>query len=87
MFENVDGRTMDGRTDDDDRVISILIAHLGAFGLGELNDEKKYLAFKLSDVVSIMLINVKMPTIAVGIITFISMISCSVSELSMKKVL
>ena len=29
MFENVDGRT-------DDRVTGILIAHLGAFGSGEL---------------------------------------------------
>ena len=30
MFENVDGRTTD------DRVTGILIAHLGAFGSGEL---------------------------------------------------
>ena len=45
----------------------------------------KFLAFSLADVVFIMLINVKMPTI-VGILTFMSMImSCSV-ELSMKKV-
>ena len=49
MFENVDGRTdgrttdgrtTDGRTTDgrttDDRVTGILIAHLGAFGSGEL---------------------------------------------------
>ena len=44
MFENVDGRT-DGRTDDgrttdgrttDAGVIGILIAHLRAFGSGEL---------------------------------------------------
>ena len=39
MFENVDGRT-DGRTDDgrttDAGVTGILIAHLGAFGSGEL---------------------------------------------------
>ena len=34
MFENVDGRT-DGRTTDDG-VTGILIAHLGAFGSGEL---------------------------------------------------
>ena len=34
MFENVDGRTDDGQTDDG--VIGILIAHLGAFGSGEL---------------------------------------------------
>ena len=33
MFENVDGRN-DGRTDNG--VTGILIAHLGAFGLGEL---------------------------------------------------
>ena len=39
MFENVDGRTTDGRTTDgrtDDGVTGILIAHLGAFGSGEL---------------------------------------------------
>ena len=40
MFENVDGRTGDGRTTDgrttDDGVTGILIAHLGAFGSGEL---------------------------------------------------
>ena len=35
MFENVDGRTDDGLTTDA-RVTGILIAHLGAFGLGEL---------------------------------------------------
>ena len=34
MFENVDGRTDDGQTDDG--VTGILIAHLGAFGSGEL---------------------------------------------------
>ena len=42
MFENVDGRrTDDGRTTDGRRtdagVTGILIAHLGAFGSGELN--------------------------------------------------
>ena len=40
MFENVDGRTTDGRTTDgrtpDAGVIGILIAHLRAFGSGEL---------------------------------------------------
>ena len=39
MFENVDGRTTDGRRTDgrtDDGVTGILIAHLGAFGSGEL---------------------------------------------------
>ena len=37
MFENVDGRTTD------DGVTGILIAHLGAFGSGELKtaDDKK----------------------------------------------
>ena len=35
MFENVDGRTDDGRTTDVG-VTGILIAHLGAFGSGEL---------------------------------------------------
>ena len=47
MFENVDGRT-DGRTDDgrttdgrttDAGVIGILIAHLRAFGSGELKKQ------------------------------------------------
>ena len=47
MFENVDGRTTDGRTTDgrttDAGVIGILIAHLGAFGSGELiNKYAKY---------------------------------------------
>ena len=39
MFENVDGRTDGRRTDGrttDARVTGILIAHLGAFGSGEL---------------------------------------------------
>ena len=35
MFENVDGRTDAGRTPDAG-VTGILIAHLGAFGSGEL---------------------------------------------------
>ena len=35
MFENVDGRTDGGRTTDAG-VTGILIAHLGAFGSGEL---------------------------------------------------
>ena len=39
MFENVDGRTDDGRTDDG--VTGILIAHLGAFGSGELKITNK----------------------------------------------
>ena len=36
IFENVDGRTTDGQWTTDDGVIGILIAHLGAFGSGEL---------------------------------------------------
>ena len=42
MFENVDGRTDDGRTDGrtDDGVTGILIAHLEAFGSGELIKQK-----------------------------------------------
>ena len=47
MFENVDGRrTTDGRRTDDGRttdagVTGILIAHLGAFGSGELKSKLK----------------------------------------------
>ena len=44
MFENVDGRTDDGRTADgrtDDGVTGILIAHLGAFGSGELKTKEE----------------------------------------------
>ena len=44
MFENVDGRTDDGRTTDAGDT-GILIAHLGAFGSGELI--KLNLFFKL----------------------------------------
>ena len=40
MFENVDRRSDDGRTTDDG-VTGILIAHLGAFGSGELKKKKK----------------------------------------------
>ena len=44
MFENVDGRTDDGRTTDgrttDAGVTGILIAHLGAFGSGELKRKR-----------------------------------------------
>ena len=48
MFENVDGRTDDGRMDGrrtdgwttDAGVIGILIAHLRAFGSGELKTSK-----------------------------------------------
>ena len=39
MFENVDRRTDDGRTTDPG-VTGILIAHLGAFGSGELKITK-----------------------------------------------
>ena len=42
------------------------------------NQAKTFLAFKLSDDVFIMLINVKMPTI-VGILTFMSMINFMIS--------
>ena len=41
MFENVDGWTDDGRANDAG-VIGILIAHLGAFGSGELNIKVVY---------------------------------------------
>ena len=43
MFENVDGRTDGRRTDGrtDDGVTGILIAHLGAFGSGELKTEHR----------------------------------------------
>ena len=47
---------------------------------------KNFLAFRCSDVVFFMLINVKMPTI-VGILTFMSRINLCSVELSMKKVL
>ena len=43
MFENVDGRTDGRRTDGrttDAGVTGILIAHLGAFGSGELKNKK-----------------------------------------------
>ena len=40
MFENVDGRTDGGRTDAGDT--GILIAHLGAFGSGELKRMKTF---------------------------------------------
>ena len=39
MFENVDGQTDDGRMTDAG-VTGILIAHLGAFGSGELKREQ-----------------------------------------------
>ena len=45
---------------------------------------KMFLAFKLFDVVFIMLINVKMPKI-VGILTFMSMINSFSFELNIKK--
>ena len=54
MFENVDGRTDDGRMTDgrtDNGVIGILIAHLGAFGSGELisHDTFQFLILALRD--------------------------------------
>ena len=45
---------------------------------------KKFLALSLSDVVFIMLINVKMPTI-VGILTFISRINFVLSRVEHEK--
>ena len=48
MFENVDGRTDDGRTDagrTDAGVTGILIAHLGAFGSGELKTLDTFLLY------------------------------------------
>ena len=46
MFENVDGQTTDDGRTTDDGVTGILIAHLGAFGSGELI---KTLILKLED--------------------------------------
>ena len=46
----------------------------------------KFLALSLSDLVFILLINVKMPTI-VGILTFMSRIILCPAELRMEKVL
>ena len=58
MFENVDGRTDDGRTTDgrttDAGVTGILIAHLGAFGSGEL----KRTYYHLTTVIERLLITV-----------------------------
>ena len=48
MFENVDGRTTDGRRTTDDGVIGILIAHLRAFGSGELKSSDKLFFFFFS---------------------------------------
>ena len=41
---------------------------------------KKYLALSLSDVVFIMLMNVKMPTIVVGILIFMSRVNFMLSS-------
>ena len=49
MFENVDGRTDDGRTTDAG-VTGILIAHLGAFGSGELKTEDVFVYFSIKDI-------------------------------------
>ena len=43
MFENVEGRTDGRRTDNG--VTGILIAHLGAFGSGELKINKLFFLF------------------------------------------
>ena len=52
MFENVDGRTDDrrGRRTTDAGVIGILIAHLGAFGSGELIKMYAHLEYYNHDV-------------------------------------
>ena len=44
--ENVDGRTDDGRTTDAG-VTGILIAHLGAFGSGELKSKVKRISYQI----------------------------------------
>ena len=46
MFENVDGRTDGRRTDDG--VTGILIAHLRAFGSGELKIEQPHMVRMLA---------------------------------------
>ena len=56
MFENVDGRTDDGRTDDgrtDDGVTGILIAHLGAFGSGELKIHADFFSSSMESFLSL----------------------------------
>ena len=55
MFENVDGRTDNG-------VIGILIAHLGAFGSGELKIMKNYPACKELTSVCILIYNFQGPS-------------------------
>ena len=75
MFENVDGRTDDGRTTDgrrtdgrttDARVTGILIAHLGAFGSGELKrgyDKTSLLSYLCSPIASLdMILSFKLKT-------------------------
>ena len=49
MFENVDGRTTDGWTRDAG-VTGILIAHLGAFGSGELKTQRSYILLSLFNI-------------------------------------
>ena len=51
MFENVDGRT-DGRRTTDAGVTGILIAHLGAFGSGELKKILTLLVFQYHAITS-----------------------------------
>ena len=41
IFENVDGRTHDGRRTMEDEVTGKLIAHLGAFSSGELTIDQQ----------------------------------------------
>ena len=64
MFENVDGRTDDGRTTDgrtpDAGVTGILIAHLGAFGSGELKIVKDFIIINQVAVEKTLMKNVHM---------------------------
>ena len=49
MFENVDGRT----NESDARVTGILIAHLGAFGSGELINTPRVITVDAPQIMSI----------------------------------
>ena len=67
MFENLDGRPTDAP------VIDILIAHLGAFGSGELKRQHLFflvISFKCEHLF-FLVISFKMPTF-VGILKFMS---------------
>ena len=67
MFENVDGRTTDGRRTDDGRttdagVTGILIAHLGAFGSGELKKSQINYSVAILQTISKLLMETKSVT-------------------------